>query len=649
MEGGRTQDSHKMTSNSRSKRTQSSSAADDVRYERERLFRLRADRPLHRPRDPWKITPKMMNCSGIWNWTVLILLIVAGKMFLENINKFGLQMIDPSLWGSIIFGNPDNTKKRSEYPMFILFLYVNVALMVALKTEFYLAHAAIDWFTGLSIHMANIVVLLTMPVKFISMMPEQIGVVSAILVSFMYTCLFMKLVSYIQVNKWCRDAMLDNKNIIKRRYTNNSEYCIADTNKLKLKRRFYSQLPEESKKTDIASHNVDNDDHSDKLDYDLNNNNKDYIDPNNNNIEVSTKHARNKETEYNEKEGEREKIVLNSNKCCESTENKYNIDPNNNNREMSKEHAKDRETECKEKEAVREKKGDAKRVHRSLLRVERVLQAKINKGMNEVEVNVSKNELIYPDNLTVSDIYYFWFLPTLCYELNFPRTRMIRKTFLLNRLLEVFICSNLCICIIQQYVIPSVVQTLVPFSKMEISLIAERVLKLAIPNHLMWLLCFYLGFHALLNISAEILQFADRSFFRDWWNAPNLEVFWKTWNLPVHRWAVRHVYKPMLYCGYSKITSMMVVFSLSALLHEYLFSVPLRMFNAGAFLGMLSQIPLVYVTKVIEKELGSRYGNMTVWACLIIGQPLIVMMYYHDYVIQHYGPQIESSLDPCQC
>ena len=25
-------------------------------------------------------------------------------------------------------------------------------------------------------------------------------------------------------------------------------------------------------------------------------------------------------------------------------------------------------------------------------------------------------------------------------------------------------------------------------------------------------------------------------FYRDWWNAPNLAVFWKTWNLPVHRY-----------------------------------------------------------------------------------------------------------------
>ena len=34
----------------------------------------------------------------------------------------------------------------------------------------------------------------------------------------------------------------------------------------------------------------------------------------------------------------------------------------------------------------------------------------------------------YPDNLTMRDMYYFWFAPTLCYELNFPRSGRIRKS-----------------------------------------------------------------------------------------------------------------------------------------------------------------------------------------------------------------------------
>lgn len=34
------------------------------------------------------------------------------------------------------------------------------------------------------------------------------------------------------------------------------------------------------------------------------------------------------------------------------------------------------------------------------------------------------------------DLYYFIFAPTLCYELNFPRSPRIRKRFLLRRVLE---------------------------------------------------------------------------------------------------------------------------------------------------------------------------------------------------------------------
>ena len=42
----------------------------------------------------------------------------------------------------------------------------------------------------------------------------------------------------------------------------------------------------------------------------------------------------------------------------------------------------------------------------------------------------------YPDNLNLRDLYYFIFAPTLCYELNFPRTLKIRKRFLWKRTLE---------------------------------------------------------------------------------------------------------------------------------------------------------------------------------------------------------------------
>ena len=44
----------------------------------------------------------------------------------------------------------------------------------------------------------------------------------------------------------------------------------------------------------------------------------------------------------------------------------------------------------------------------------------------------------------------------------------------------------------------------------------------------------------------------------------------------------------------------------------------------------------------MEKQYGPRWGNIVVWASLILGQPLCIMMYYHDYVIMQVG---EDSLD----
>lgn len=49
-------------------------------------------------------------------------------------------------------------------------------------------------------------------------------------------------------------------------------------------------------------------------------------------------------------------------------------------------------------------------------------------SMDEADGPSSGVSLVqYPDNLTLPDLYYFLAAPTLCYELNFPRSQRIRK------------------------------------------------------------------------------------------------------------------------------------------------------------------------------------------------------------------------------
>lgn len=86
----------------------------------------------------------------------------------------------------------------------------------------------------------------------------------------------------------------------------------------------------------------------------------------------------------------------------------------------------------------------------------------------------------YPDNLHIKDLLYFLCAPTLCYELNFPRTNRIRKRFLLKRILEVAIGFNVVLGLFQQWMIPSVRNSLVPFSNMDVVKATERLLKLAV-------------------------------------------------------------------------------------------------------------------------------------------------------------------------
>jgi len=243
----------------------------------------------------------------------------------------------------------------------------------------------------------------------------------------------------------------------------------------------------------------------------------------------------------------------------------------------------------------------------------------------------SENKYVqYPDNLNLKDLYYFAFAPTLCYELNFPRSARIRKRFLIKRLVEMVILSQVLLGLVQQWMFPTINNSMKPFHNSNYPFMLERLLKLAIPNHILWLIFFYWFFHSCLNVVAELLRFGDREFYKDWWNAESINAFWNTWNIPVHRWARRHLYSPMMKSGYGKMASSVIVFIVSAFFHEYLVSVPLRMFRVWAFMGMLGQVPFAILT---SRFLNGHFSNMALWLSLIIGQPLATLMYVHDYYV----------------
>lgn len=185
--------------------------------------------------------------------------------------------------------------------------------------------------------------------------------------------------------------------------------------------------------------------------------------------------------------------------------------------------------------------------------------------------------------------------------------------------------------IIEQYINPIVRNSQHPL-KGNLLYAIERVLKLSVPNLYVWLCMFYCFFHLWLNILAELLRFGDREFYKDWWNAKTVEEYWRMWNMPVHKWMVRHIYFPCLRHGIPKGAALLIAFTVSAIFHELCIAVPCHIFKFWAFIGIMFQVPLVLITNYLQNRFrNSMVGNMIFWCFFcIFGQPMCVLLYYHD-------------------
>lgn len=143
-------------------------------------------------------------------------------------------------------------------------------------------------------------------------------------------------------------------------------------------------------------------------------------------------------------------------------------------------------------------------------------------------------------NITLTDIYYFWFAPTLTYQIAYPR--LVRRNWLriFTLVARLFLTNVLILFLVAQVVSPnlkSLTQDLESGKHVfSVEIFVGYLLKLAIACTYIWLLVFYAYFHLFFNILAELLKFGDRVFYKDWWNSSNVSSYWRLWNLPVHYW-----------------------------------------------------------------------------------------------------------------
>ncbi|MES1907084.1 MAG: hypothetical protein MHM6MM_000269 [Cercozoa sp. M6MM] len=242
--------------------------------------------------------------------------------------------------------------------------------------------------------------------------------------------------------------------------------------------------------------------------------------------------------------------------------------------------------------------------------------------------------------------------PTLCYQPSYPRTQRVRWRFVARRLAELVVCYTLMFFIWFQYLRPVVMNSMshiecalswppqkygipVPDYGKCVLRTFERLLKVALPNLCFWLLLFFSFFHSYLNLVAELIRFGDRQWYKDWWNSADLGEYWRKWNLPVHNWMYRHLYRPALQSGMSSFAAQLCAFLLSAVGHELVISIPFHAVHAYAFVAMLAQLPLILLTMKLRVLMPGRrgkiWGNAIFWVSFVIlGQPLAVLIYTYE-------------------
>lgn len=239
--------------------------------------------------------------------------------------------------------------------------------------------------------------------------------------------------------------------------------------------------------------------------------------------------------------------------------------------------------------------------------------------------SVVKNGVAYPLNVSLENFGYFIVAPTLVYETGYPRTERIRTEYVAWHSFQLVLCVSLQYILLMQFCIP-------------IWTAAQRSgqlwwfsVKLALPCFIIWLLLFWGFFQCALNIIAEVTRFADREFYRDWWNATDLSQFWRLWNVPVHEWCVRHLYvETVNRQNMNAQVAVLSTFVLSAVFHEYICVVGFRMLRPYMFAGMMLQVPLI---KWSTQWAGTRTGNYIMWIMLFLGQSWVPLLYCRDYIL----------------
>jgi sterol O-acyltransferase len=283
---------------------------------------------------------------------------------------------------------------------------------------------------------------------------------------------------------------------------------------------------------------------------------------------------------------------------------------------------------------------------------QRIMEEEIATLDKELKGKAQSDGKAYPNNLTLGNFADWTILPTLVYELEYPRQERINWWYVLEKSMATF--GTMCVMqvISQAYIYPPVAETvrmkeagmsLEERAKQMPWIVSDMLFPLLLEQLLSWYVIWVSHDEAdmcrrskrltriqecVLNVLAELTCFADRGFYGDWWNSVSWDQYARDWNRPVHNFLLRHVYHSSISAFHlSKGTATFMTFLLSALVHELVMACLFKKVRGYLFTMQLMQMPLVMLSRTKLLKGRDLLGNVVFWIGLFVGPSVLTSFY----------------------
>eukprot|EP00920_Eleutheroschizon_duboscqi_P012469 GHVT01029711.1.p1 GENE.GHVT01029711.1~~GHVT01029711.1.p1 ORF type:complete len:544 (-),score=62.97 GHVT01029711.1:733-2364(-) len=234
----------------------------------------------------------------------------------------------------------------------------------------------------------------------------------------------------------------------------------------------------------------------------------------------------------------------------------------------------------------------------------------------------------YPANVTMRNFGHYLLCPVLVYEPKYPTGPGFRWKYFALKFISLIGAMTMVYMICTSFIIPNLIDS--PRRSL-----VEIIARLIFPFLLLDLLFFYILFECICNLFAEVVNFGDREFYKDWWNSTSWDEFSRKWNRPVHLFLLRHVYLESHHkYSFSQRDATIATFLFSAVMHELFMAVCFRLVRLYMFGLMLLQIPLIALSQHLQKR--TFLGNACFWAGLMFGVPLLAATYGREWAQNNY-------------